>query len=131
MLHLTADQAAFVAEPRLATLTTLRADGSPHVVPVGFTWDGDAGLVRITTNRRSVKVANARRGSRAALCQVDGRRWLTLEGTVEVRDDPAEIAEAVRRYAERYRPRAANPDRIVLLLTPDRLMCSRGLRAAP
>lgn len=131
MLHLTAAQAAFVGEPRLATLTTLRPDGSPHVVPVGFTWDDDAGLVRITTNRRSVKVANARRGSRAALCQVDGRRWLTFEGTLEVREDPAEVAEAVRRYAGRYRPRPENPDRIVLLLTPDRLMCSRSLRATP
>ena len=30
---------AFLAERHLATFTTLRRDGSPHVVPVGFTWD--------------------------------------------------------------------------------------------
>ena len=30
---------AFLAERHLATLTTLRADGSPHVVPVGFSYD--------------------------------------------------------------------------------------------
>jgi hypothetical protein len=36
----------FVTVRHLATLTTLRPDGSPHVVPVGFTWDADAGVAR-------------------------------------------------------------------------------------
>ena len=31
----------FLAERHLATLTTLRRDGTPHVVPVGFTYDAD------------------------------------------------------------------------------------------
>lgn len=39
----------FLTERHLASLTTLRADGSPHVCAVGFTWDDDAGLVRVTT----------------------------------------------------------------------------------
>ncbi|MEO7518626.1 MAG: pyridoxamine 5'-phosphate oxidase family protein, partial [Acidimicrobiales bacterium] len=30
---------AFLDERHLATLTTLRPDGSPHVVAVAFTWD--------------------------------------------------------------------------------------------
>ena len=69
-----------MTERHLATLTTLRADGSPHVVPVGFTWDPDAGVVRITTNDGSVKRKNAERlgpdgtPPRAAVCQVDGGR---------------------------------------------------------
>ena len=33
----------FLAQRHLATLTSLRADGSPHVVPVGFTWDDERG----------------------------------------------------------------------------------------
>ncbi|MTB07216.1 MAG: PPOX class F420-dependent enzyme, partial [Actinobacteria bacterium] len=37
---------AFLNERHLATLTTLRPDGSPHVVPVGFAWDDRVGLVR-------------------------------------------------------------------------------------
>ena len=36
---LTERELEFLAERHLATLTTLRADGSPHVVPVGFTFD--------------------------------------------------------------------------------------------
>jgi PPOX class probable F420-dependent enzyme len=123
---------AFVTERHLATLTTLRPDGTPHVVPVAFTWDAELGVARITTNRATRKVANARRApgeapGRAALCQVDGRRWLTLEGTVEVVEDPVEIADAVRRYAERYRPRDYNPERVVLRVRPDRAMSSSDL----
>lgn len=120
----------FVTERHLATLTTLRADGSPHVVPVGFTWDPDAGVVRITTNDGSIKRKNAERPaadggpSRAAVCQVDGGRWITLEGTITVSREPEEIAEAVRRYARRYREPAENPSRVVLVLTPDKVMSS-------
>ena len=119
-----------MTERHLATLTTLRADGSPHVVPVGFTWDPDAGVVRITTNDGSIKRKNAERltadgtPSRAAVCQVDGGRWITLEGTITVSREPEEIAEAVRRYARRYREPSENPSRVVLILTPDKVMSS-------
>ena len=33
----------FLTERHLATLTTIRPDGTPHVVAVGFTWDAEAG----------------------------------------------------------------------------------------
>ncbi len=132
MLRLTDHQLAFVTERHLATLTTLRADGTPHVVPVAFTWDAAAGVARTTTRPSTVKARNARRGrpddpARAALCQVDGRRWLTLEGTVTVVDDAAEVDEALRRYAERYRPPTAGVERVVLRLAVDRAMSSRDL----
>ena len=130
MFRLNPEQLVFVTERHLATLTTLRADGSPHVVPVAFTWDADAGVARTTARRSSTKVANARRATaecgrpRAALCQVDGGRWLTLEGTIEVSEDPDEIADAVARYTKRYRPLEHDPERVVLRLTPDRAMAS-------
>lgn len=128
MIRLNPEQLVFVTERHLATLTTLREDGSPHVVPVAFTWDAEQNVVRITTNRDSVKARNAiSRGgvpARAALCQVEGGRWITLEGTIEVVDDPSEVAVAVERYARRYRPLPENPQRVVLRLTPDRVMAS-------
>jgi PPOX class probable F420-dependent enzyme len=129
-MRLNPEQLVFVTERHLATLTTLRADGTPHVVPVAFTWDPAAGVVRITSRRTSVKARNARRraadggSSRAALCQVDGGRWLTLEGTLEVAEDPDEVAEAVRRYAVRYRQLEHDPERIVLRLTPTKVLGS-------
>ncbi|WP_424530217.1 pyridoxamine 5'-phosphate oxidase family protein [Sphaerisporangium viridialbum] len=44
---------AFLSEPRVASLTTLRPDGSPHVVAVRFTWDGRAALARVLTVARA------------------------------------------------------------------------------
>jgi PPOX class probable F420-dependent enzyme len=105
----------FWAERHLCTLTTLRRDGSPHVVPVGATLDAEAGLARVTASRTSAKVRHVLAGAaRVAICQVDGARWSTLEGLAVVRDDPESVAEAVRRYAERYRQPRVNPSRVVL-----------------
>lgn len=118
--------AAFLTERHLATLTTLRSDGSPHVVPVGFTFDGQR--VRVITRGGSVKVSNARRGGRAAVSQVEGGRWVTLEGRVTVLDAPAEVAAAVAAYAVRYRQPAERDDRVVIAIEVDHVMCSKSLR---
>jgi hypothetical protein len=55
VLRLNPEQLVFVTERHLATLTTLRADGSPHVVPVAFTWDAEAGVARITARPARVR----------------------------------------------------------------------------
>ena len=112
---------AFLAERHLATLTTLRPDGSPHVVPVGFTWDPEAGVARVITSGTSHKARNAASG-RAVLCQVDGWRWLSLEGPVRVLTDAASVRDAERRYAVRYREPRENPRRVVLEVTVDRVL---------
>jgi PPOX class probable F420-dependent enzyme len=129
VIRLNPEQLVFVTERHLATLTTLRPDGTPHVVPVAFTWDADAGVARITTNRTSIKARNAvplpdGGAPRAALCQVVGGRWITLEGTIAVSEDEAEIADAVARYARRYRQLEPNPERVVLRVTVDKVMAS-------
>ncbi|TKK78770.1 PPOX class F420-dependent oxidoreductase [Herbidospora galbida] len=103
----------FWTERHLCTLTTLRADGTPHVVPVGVTLDGD--VARVITSSTSQKVRNVRNGgSRVAVCQVDGARWSTLEGVATVHDDPEAVARAVRLYSARYREPRANPLRVVI-----------------
>jgi F420H(2)-dependent biliverdin reductase len=116
--------AEFLRERHLATLTTLRADGSPHVVAVGFTWDADRRLVRVITSGNSVKAANGAHGRRAAVCQVDGRRWLTLEGATRLLTAAHEVTEAEDRYAGRYRRPRPNPRRVVLVLDVDRALGS-------
>jgi PPOX class probable F420-dependent enzyme len=111
----------FLTERHLATLTTLRPDGTPHVVPVAFTWDAGALVARVIASGDTRKVRNAENGCRAVLCQVEGRRWLSLEGMASVLRDPEAVHEAERRYAERYRVPRPNPQRVVLLVTVDRV----------
>lgn len=123
---------SFLTERHLATLTTLRPDGTPHVVAVGFTWDDDARLVRVITNGGSAKARHVASGSaRAVVAQVDGRRWLSLEGVPVVSDDPVRVAEAVRRYAGRYRQPSDNSARVVVEIRVDRVLGSAGLGVDP
>ncbi|SCK38164.1 pyridoxamine 5'-phosphate oxidase family protein [Streptomyces sp. WMMB 322] len=152
---------AFWRERRYATLTTLRPDGTPHVVPVSVTYepgpparpDGPAadttaqpdapakadatpgagparkavGTARVVTRRHSRKARNiaaaGEAGMRVALCQVDGGRWSTLEGRARIRTDAESVADAERRYEERYGRRPTpNPERVLIEITVDRTL---------
>jgi F420H(2)-dependent biliverdin reductase len=113
---------AFLRERHLAMLTTLGADGRPHVVAVGYTFDPEDGLVRIITGAATRKAVNAGRGGRAAVGQVDGARWLSLEGPVAVSSDPDRVAAAVAAYTARYRPPRENPTRVAIEITVERVL---------
>jgi PPOX class probable F420-dependent enzyme len=114
----------FWSERHLATLTTLRPDGTPHVVPVGVTLDVATGIARVITSGGSRKARHADETPTVAICQVDGARWSTLEGTATVRADPESVAEGVRRYTERYREPRVNPRRVVIEIAVTRVLGS-------
>jgi F420H(2)-dependent biliverdin reductase len=120
---------AFLSERHIGTLTTLRPDGSPHVCAIAFTWDDDAKLARVITFDGSTKVRNIEGGdagggppARVVAAQVDGPRWLALEGRARVSRAPDVIAEAVRRHALRYRQPADNPRRVAIEIVVDRIL---------
>ena len=112
----------FWTERRIGTLVTLRADGSPHVVPVGVTLDPEAGLARVICSAGSQKARNVAAHPIAVVSQFDGGRWCTLEGTATVRTEPEAVAEAVRRYAARYRQPRVNPQRVVIEIAVRRVL---------
>ena len=114
--------AEFWSERHLCTLTTLRADGTPHVVPVGVVLDPERGCAWVIARGGSAKVRHVRADPRVAACQVDGRRWSSLEGRAEVREDPESVERAVLRYATRYRQPRPSPTRVALLIRPTRLL---------
>lgn len=117
----------FLTERHLATLATVRADGSPHVVAVGFTWDPETGTARVITSDGSAKVRNAERRGRGALTQIDGARWLTLEGPARVLRDADAVRDAEQRYERRYRPPRVNPRRVVIEVRVERVLGSSTL----
>lgn len=117
----------FWRERHLCTLTTTRPDGSPHLVPVGVTFDAGTGTARVITNRSSRKIANILAagpdGARVAVCQVGERKWATLEGVAVVRTEADAVDDAVNRYAERYgRMPSPNPDRVLVEITVTRAL---------
>jgi PPOX class probable F420-dependent enzyme len=124
--HLDDDVLTFLRERHLATLTTLRTDGSPHVVAVGFSYDTDARVARVITWATSQKAINAGRmeasGQRAAVCQVDGGRWLALEGRVRLVTDSQAVQPGIDGYAERYQQPKERLDRAVIEIDVDRIL---------
>ncbi|MET9123624.1 MULTISPECIES: PPOX class F420-dependent oxidoreductase [unclassified Streptomyces] len=95
---------AFVSEgTRTAKLSTVRADGSPHVAPIWFLLDGDD-LV-FNTGKETVKGRNLARDGRVALCVDDDRppfSFVVLEGRAELSEDPDELRHWAARIGGRY-----------------------------
>ncbi|MET8679521.1 PPOX class F420-dependent oxidoreductase [Streptomyces sp. NPDC004647] len=95
---------AFVTQgTRTAKLSTVRADGSPHVAPVWFVLDGDD-LV-LTTGKETVKGRNLRRDDRVAICVEDDRppyAFTTLQGRAQISEELPELRRWATRIAARY-----------------------------
>ncbi len=122
--NLSPEVIGFLTDRHLATLTTRRGNGDPQVTPVGVTYEPEAKLARVITWATSFKAraVAADPGQSVAVCQVDGGRWLTIYGHATVTDEPGAVAEAVRRYAERYRQPKERDDRVVIEIAVDRIV---------
>lgn len=88
---------------RTGKLSTVRADGSPHVTPVWFVLDGNE-LV-FNTGRSSVKGRNLARDGRVALCVDDDRppyAFVVLQGRARISEDLDELRRWAGRIGARY-----------------------------
>ncbi|MFD5778658.1 PPOX class F420-dependent oxidoreductase [Streptomyces sp. NPDC126933] len=95
---------AFVSEgTRTGKLSTVRADGSPHIAPIWFVLDGDD-LV-FNTGRETVKGRNLLRDGRVALCVDDERppfAFVVIQGRADIDEDPDQLRVWATRVAARY-----------------------------
>ncbi len=120
--QLTDDERSFLAERHLATLTTLRPDGTPHVVAMAFGYDEVNGRVLMITRSGSVKVRNVDATGYAVVSQLAGPRWLSLEGPARVLRDEADVAAAVAAFERRYRPASPRDDRVGIEIVVNRII---------
>ncbi|MGW3422404.1 PPOX class F420-dependent oxidoreductase [Streptomyces phaeochromogenes] len=95
---------AFVSNgTRTGKLSTVRADGSPHVAPIWFLLDGDD-LV-FNTAKTTVKGRNLARDGRVALCVDDDRppyAYVVLQGRARISEDLDELRLWAARIGARY-----------------------------
>ncbi|OLZ72070.1 PPOX class F420-dependent enzyme [Streptomyces sp. IMTB 2501] len=95
---------AFVSNgTRTGKLSTVRADGSPHVAPIWFLLDG-AELV-FNTGKDTVKGRNLARDGRIALCVDDDRppfHFVVVNGRARLSEDLDEVRHWATRIAARY-----------------------------
>jgi PPOX class probable F420-dependent enzyme len=122
------DVRTFLEEPRFAVLATVNANGSPQQTVMWYEPRGDT--IVMNTRRGRKKDRNLIRDARASVCIEDGFRYVTLEGVIEMVEDPtiaqADIAALARRYhdpvsaEEMARDVFAPQERVTLLLHVDR-----------
>ncbi|MEU9189688.1 PPOX class F420-dependent oxidoreductase [Streptomyces sp. NPDC048484] len=95
---------AFVSHgTRTGKLSTVRADGRPHVAPIWFLLDGDD-LV-FNTGKETVKGRNLARDGRVALCVDDDRppfAYVVLQGHARISEDLDDVRLWAGRIGNRY-----------------------------
>jgi len=101
MAKLTEEQRAFLANPYVATATTLRDDGSPHNTIVWIDSEGDN--VVFNTAEGRAKPRHLRDDPRVAITVVDPEnthKWLSVSGRAELTREGAD--EHIDRLAKKY-----------------------------
>ena len=88
-------------------LTTINADGSPHVTAVGAVWID--GAFWFQTGDRTRKARNLARDARCAIAVSTHDFDLVLEGSAEKVRDPAPVAAAAARWAALGWPAEVDP----------------------
>jgi PPOX class probable F420-dependent enzyme len=127
-----ADRLARFAAARVARLATLRADGSPRLVPVTFALVDDlvcsaVDEVKPKTTTRLARLADVERDPRAGLVadhyadDWSQLWWVRVDGTAAVHHDGDLRDRALAALVAKYRPYAAAPPAgPVLVITPVR-----------
>ncbi|MEV7993595.1 PPOX class F420-dependent oxidoreductase [Streptomyces sp. NPDC086077] len=129
---------AFLSQgTRTAKLSTVRADGSPHVAPIWFLLDGDE--VVFNTSKESVKGRNLARDGRVALCVDDDRPpfdFVVVQGRAQLSEDLDELREWATRIAGRYMgeenaeafgERNGQPGELLVRVTIDKVLAQKAV----
>ncbi|HWD50840.1 MAG TPA: PPOX class F420-dependent oxidoreductase [Acidimicrobiales bacterium] len=98
--------------PHTAVVSTVRADGRPHVAPVWFALDTSTagadnplGDIVFNTGEDTVKGRTLRRDPRVALCIQDERpphAFLTIDGVATLSEEPDELFRWASLLGGRY-----------------------------
>jgi len=126
---------AFVEEHRWGVLATIKGDGRPQLSNVGYSYDAEAQLVRVSVTDSRAKTRNLRADPRVTLhvASKDFWTWVAVEGTAEltpVAADPNDdtVEELVTYYRgingehpdwDEYRAAMVTDRRLVVRFRPE------------
>ena len=87
---------AFVGEHRWGVLATIKADGRPQLSNVGYSYEPESGLVRVSVTADRAKTRNLERDPRVTLhvSSTDFWSWVAVEGTAELTPVAADPQDA-------------------------------------
>ncbi len=122
---------AYLQELRFAVLATINQDGTPQLTTMWYLFEDD-GSILMNTKVGRAKERNMRRDPRISICIEDDYNFLTINGTVQLIDDPARAQHDIYRLSARYhgeekarrqmQEQFSKEIRVSLLLTPERVI---------
>jgi len=92
---------AFLQELRFAVLATINQDGTPQLTTMWYLLEDD-GTILMNTKVGRLKERNLRRDPRISICIEDNYNFLTINGTVQLIDDPQKTQNDIYRLSARY-----------------------------
>jgi PPOX class probable F420-dependent enzyme len=130
MVRLTDEQGQFLKAKNLATVATIRPDGSAQLTPVWIDWDGENVVFNTAEGRYKPRyIRQNPLVSVEVLDREDPYRWISVTGRAEISEEGAEehINELSHRYNDgrdyNYVP---GEKRLIVRIRPERVT-SRGL----
>jgi PPOX class probable F420-dependent enzyme len=91
---------AFLEERRFAVLATINPDGTVQQSVMWYELRGDH--IMMNTARGRFKDRNLLSDLRISICVEDQYRYVTIKGTAELNEDPAQGQEDIKALATRY-----------------------------
>ena len=96
-------RAWLIDELRFPVMATIRSDGMPSQSVVWFDLDPEReDTIVLNTKAGRVKHRHLQRDPRISLCFEDGYDYVTLEGRVELDDEPVQGLRVIQDLARRY-----------------------------
>ena len=92
---------AYLQELRFAVMATINQDGTPQLTTMWYLLEDD-GTIMMNTKVGRAKERNMRRDPRISICIEDGYDFLTINGTVEMIDDPEIAQHDIYRLSRHY-----------------------------
>ena len=122
---------AFLQELRFAVLATINQDGTPQLTTMWYLLEDD-GTILMNTKVGRLKERNLRRDHRISICIEDDYNFLTINGMVQLIDDPQKTQNDIYRLSARYhgeekarrqmQDQFSKEARMSLLLKPERVI---------
>ena len=126
---------AFVAENKWGVLAAIKRDGRPHLSNVGYSYDPETQLIRVSVTADRAKTRNLERDPRVTLhvASKDFWTWVAVEGTAQLTPTAADahdatVDELVEYYRgvngehpdwDEYRAAMVSERRLVVRFTPE------------
>ena len=112
----------FLSTRAFGSLNSIDETNNLHTAVVGFHFDKNKKIIRIISQKKSIKVKNIIQNNNVSLSQIRDNKWLSFIGTATIKYDQESIKLATDAYTLRYEKPSENPDRIAIEISVKKIL---------